>query len=87
MKNKTSIKITFTAEESAAIAEKASACGISKSAYVKNMVLTGKVINTMSEATANSICAILYTLSEQTENAETKNSIKKAADQIWQHLK
>ena len=86
MKNKT-IKITLTDEEDVFIAEQAMACGIPKSAYIKDMALTGKVINSMSEATANSICAILYTLSEQAEDMETKNSIKKAADQIWQHLK
>ena len=85
--NKKSIKIIVTDEEDQQISAQAQNCGLSKNAYIKQMALTGQIINSMPEAKIRSILAGIYNLAEQTDDSTTSQQLRKGADQIWLSLR
>lgn len=88
-KNSTRITITITLsdKEHQYITAQANKCGVSKASFIREAVLSGQVVNSLSEAQFRSMMAKLYTIAEQVEDASIRTQLKKGADAIWQYLK
>lgn len=87
MDNRKPIKVTFSADEDDSITMLAQKCGLSKNAYIKQMALDGKIINSLPEAIARGLLTQIYVLAEQVNDPEISDILKKGADEIWHCLK
>lgn len=87
MNNNKRICITLSNTEDVQLTERAQKCGLSKAEYIRELVLNGQVINSLSEAKIRGMIAEIYGLAEQIEDMPTRKLLKKEADQLWQSLK
>ena len=87
MDGKKSIKLTLNADEDNTINILAKRCGLSKNAYIKKMALSGKIINSLPEATARGLLSQIYIMAEQIDDPAINKILKKGADEIWRCLK
>lgn len=89
MNNKRSIRtiISVSDREDQYIMEQAKKCGLSKSGFIREMALSGQVVNSLPEAKLRSTVAQLYNLAEQIEDVSIRDQIKKGADNLWRSLK
>lgn len=85
--NRKSIKIIVTDEEDYQISTQAQICGISKNAYIKQMALVGRIVNSMPEAKIRSVLAEIYNLAEQIDDSTISKQLREEADQIWLSLR
>lgn len=81
------IKIILSAEEDQRLSALAQNCGFSKAAYVKEMALSGNIVNSLPEATIRSILAVMYNLADQVEDVSASEQLREGAKRIWRSLK
>lgn len=87
MNNTKYTKITLSDDEDQAITLAAQKCNLSKARYIKEMALSGQVVNSLPEAKIRSLIAEMYVLAEQVEDTIIRKQLKEGADSIWQSLK
>lgn len=69
------------------IYDKATESGKSLNKYICETLCSTKPVNSLPEAKARSLLAILYALAEQEECVPARKKIREAADALWQCLK
>lgn len=81
------IYISFNEEDLKIIEANAAMCNMNRSDFIREMTLTGQVVNYRTYAVILRCISSLYTYANQIEDIATRHSLTEELDKAWLSLK